>query len=158
MDGVYAAGSKGTLDLIKKHFTQMTWEAFNYPKNIEKRGLDNLANFPHRDDVKKVWKVMEEFVNEYVDKYYTSDADVQEDFELQDFVNEISENGFVHLTQMQFPKKFMIKEQLKDLLVKLMFTTTSRHSSFNFFEYQRFIPNAPYAIEVFGLTNQINLV
>jgi len=147
LDGVYAVGSNGTLDLLKKHFSRMTFEDFDYMKDLEKRGLDKVPNFQHRDDSKKVWNAMEEYVSEFVDFYYPSDKDIQEDYELQDFVKEISENGFVRLKQMTMPRKFTQKRELKNFLVKIIFTTTAKHSSFNFFEYQRFIPNAPYAIE-----------
>ena len=148
LDGVYAVGSMGTLDLIKKHFSRMTLDDFDYPKDLERRGLDKIPNFQHRDDSIKVWNAMEKYVSEYVDLYYPSDKDIQEDYELQDFIKEIAENGFVRLRKMSPPNKLMHKSELVNLLVKIIFTTTAKHSSFNFFEYQRFIPNAPYAIEV----------
>ena len=148
LDGVYAVGSMGTLDLMKKHFSRMTFEDFDHVKDLAKRGLDKIPNFQHRDDSKKVWNAMEEYVSDFVDFYYPSDKDIQDDYELQDFVKEISENGFIRLKQLSMPRNFTEKRELKNLLVKIIFTTTAKHSSFNFFEYQRFIPNAPYAIEV----------
>lgn len=147
LDGVYAVGSMGTLDLMKKHFSRMTLEDFDHLKDLAKRGLDKIPNFQHRDDSKKVWNAMEEYVSDFVDFYYPSDKDIQDDYELQDFVKEISENGFIRLKQLSMPRNFTEKRELKNLLVKIIFTTTAKHSSFNFFEYQRFIPNAPYAIE-----------
>ena len=126
----------------------MTFDDFDFMKDIEKRGLGEIQNFHHRDDGKKMWSAMEEYVSDFIDSYYKSDKDIKEDYELQDFVKEVSDNGFVRLRQMNSPKKIQHKDELKSLLVKIIFTTTAKHSSFNFFEYQRFIPNAPYAIEV----------
>jgi len=147
LDSIYAVGSNGTLDLMKKHFSRMTFDDFDFMKDIEKRGLGEIQNFYHRDDGKKMWSAMEEYVSDFIDSYYKSDKDIKEDYELQDFVKEVSDNGFVRLRQMNSPKKIQHKDELKSLLVKIIFTTTAKHSSFNFFEYQRFIPNAPYAIE-----------
>jgi len=147
LDGVYTVGSLGTLELIKKHFSRMTFEDFDYMKDLEKRGLDKIPNFPHRDNSKKVWSVMEEYVSQLVDFYYSTDTDIKEDYELQDFVKEISEEGFGRLKLMSLPNTLNSKEDLKQLLVRIMFTTTAKHSTFNFFEYQRFIPNAPYSIQ-----------
>ena len=148
MDGVYTVGSMGTLELLKKHFSRMKLEDFDYMKDLEKRGLDKIPNFPHRDNSQKVWNVMEQYVSEFVDFYYSTDTDIQEDYELQDFVKEISEDGFGRLKQMNTPSRLNNKEELKSLLVKIIFTTTAKHSTFNFYEYQRFIPNAPYSIQV----------
>jgi len=147
LDGVYAVGSMGTLELIKKHFSRMKFEDFDYMQDLERRGLDNIPNFPHREDSKKVWQVIEQYASELVDFYYKSDNEIQEDYELQDFVKEISEDGFSRLKLMSMPNKLSKTEELKSLLTKIIFTTTAKHSTFNFYEYQRFIPNAPYSIQ-----------
>eukprot|EP00092_Neocalanus_flemingeri_P002831 GFUD01003029.1.p1 GENE.GFUD01003029.1~~GFUD01003029.1.p1 ORF type:complete len:775 (-),score=184.02 GFUD01003029.1:82-2406(-) len=147
LDGVYAVGSNGTFELLKKHFSRMKWEDFDYMQDLEKRGLDKIPNFPHRDDSSKVWSVMEEYVSDLVDFYYSADRDITEDYELQDFAREISEDGFSKLRLMDLPNKLMRKDELKTLLVRIIFTTTAKHSTFNFYEYQRFIPNSPYSIQ-----------
>ncbi|KAJ7340313.1 hypothetical protein OS493_003046 [Desmophyllum pertusum] len=62
----------------------------------QNRGLDDrklLPYFPFRDDGLIILKVIEHLVKDYVNLYYKQDKDVEEDVEIQAFLNEVSLSG-----------------------------------------------------------------
>ena len=53
--------------------------------------------YPFRDDGMLVWNAIGAFVSQYIDVYYTSDADVREDSELQEWMAEMGLETKGHL-------------------------------------------------------------
>ena len=76
---------------MRKSFYNFNFEDdWNFEANIEKRGVDSdLPNYYFRDDALLIWKAMKEYVDEMVKIFYESDQDVQDDFEIQAWFNEI---------------------------------------------------------------------
>ena len=84
-------GSEGYMKLMRKSFHNFNFEEdWNFEANIEKRGVDSdLPNYYFRDDALLIWKAMKEYVDEITNIFYESDQDVQDDFEIQAWFNEI---------------------------------------------------------------------
>ena len=84
-------GSEGYMELMRKSFYNFNFEDdWNFEANIEKRGVDSdLPNYYFRDDALLIWKAMKEYVDEITNIFYESDQDVQDDFEIQAWFNEI---------------------------------------------------------------------
>ena len=90
---------------------------------------------------------MEDYVSNIINLFYSSDADVREDSELQIFSNDLYTNGFPAnggeqghgLTQL-----IVSKAQLVELCTLIMFTGSAQHSSVNFGQYDMYsyAPNA----------------
>src|SRR6185295_4867594 len=62
------------------------------PQTLAQRGVDDasrLPDYPYRDDALLVWGAINQWVENYVNHYYTSDAAVQADTELQNWVTEL---------------------------------------------------------------------
>ena len=76
---------------MRKSFYNFNFEEdWNFEANIEKRGVDSdLPDYHFRDDALLIWKAMKEYVDEMVKIFYESDQDVQDDFEIQAWFNEI---------------------------------------------------------------------
>ena len=79
------------MELMRKSFYNFNFEEdWNFEANIEKRGVDSgLPDYHFRDDALLIWKAMKEYVGEMVNIFYESDQDVQDDFEIQAWFNEI---------------------------------------------------------------------
>ena len=79
------------MELMRKSFYNFNFEDdWNFEANIEKRGVDSdLPNYYFRDDALLIWKAMKEYVDEITNIFYESDQDVQDDFEIQAWFNEI---------------------------------------------------------------------
>jgi len=143
-------GSNGVLELITKAFQDFTYDDMNYVEDLKKRDVMELPNFYHRDDSLKLWDAILEYVTEMVSNYYETDLDVQQDWELQFWVNDVFANGLgkmkgVKAPSLGVPSRLNSKAELVDYLQKLIFTTTVRHTfiNFNTFQYSKFAPNSP---------------
>jgi len=143
-------GSDGLKELLVKAYKRMTFNDLNYPEDLKSRDMMDLPGYHHRDDSIRLWNVFIEYVRDMVDTYYSSDTDVEEDWELQDWVGEVFEHGFSKMSglvapAMDLPKELTNKEELVMYLQKLIYTDTVRHTFANFyiFQYGRFSPNSP---------------
>ncbi|MDB2384769.1 hypothetical protein N9V90_02935 [Endozoicomonas sp.] len=100
------------------------------PKNLENRRVKDpaiLPNYPYRDDATLIWNTLREWVSEYINIYYGTDADVTADTELEmwttDLINTGKVAGFKPITG---------REQLKDVLTMVIFTGSAQHAAVNF--------------------------
>ena len=82
-------GSPGIHELIIKCINAMKYEDYDFPSEIEQRGVKNIPNYHFRDDALKIWDAIREYVTSVLAFFYTSDVDVQMDCELQDWVYEM---------------------------------------------------------------------
>ena len=60
--------------------------------NIEKRGVEDstcLPGYYFRDDALLIWRAMKEYVVDMINIFYESDQDVEDDFEIQGWFDEI---------------------------------------------------------------------
>lgn len=66
---------------MQKYYKNISWETYNLPQALKKRGIDvvdKLPNFYYRDDSLKLWTAIEEFVKQILAIYYRSDDDIKE--------------------------------------------------------------------------------
>nr|XP_002122603.3 allene oxide synthase-lipoxygenase protein-like [Ciona intestinalis] len=135
--------------LARKQFKTFHFDDIVIPKVLKKLGTDDselLPNFYYRDDALALWSIMEKYVESVVRFYYTSDEDVKEDFELQGWAKDVAEHGlgWQDGNTRGFPTSITNIEQLIEICVTLMFTSSAQHAAVNFgqFETYKFIPNA----------------
>jgi arachidonate 15-lipoxygenase len=115
--------------------------------DLAARGLDDataLPRNPYREDVLPVWDALARFVADYVALYYTSDADVLADAELQAFVRELgAEDG----GRLKGVPACNAVADVAFLFTRLIFIAGPQHSAVNFTQYPNmgFPPNMPGA-------------
>jgi hypothetical protein len=137
---------KGHLELGKKGFQR--WKLMdNKPlPDFERRGVLDpavLPYYPYRDDALPLWDAIEEYVGGVLRHFYTSDADLVRDTELQAW--------WADLTQRGLPVDKLPCAELKrvtdlvDILATVLFTVSVQHAAVNYLQYEHygFVPNAP---------------
>lgn len=91
-------------------------------------GIDSaLADYPYRDDALLVWNTIHEWARQYVDLYYTDDADVAGDTELAAWAACLA--GEAKIKDLG---PVTTRKQLIDVCTMVMFTASAQHAAVNF--------------------------
>jgi arachidonate 15-lipoxygenase len=129
---------------MKERYDTWTFDDLDFPERLKSRGVDDdvaLPYFPYRDDGLLLWEVLGRYVEAYLNNYYESDTDVQEDYELQAWAVELS------LKVKGFSSNVDGIISLKTIVQRMIWTAGPQHASVNFpqIEYFGFVPNYPTA-------------
>uniref|UniRef100_A0A3B4FR53 Lipoxygenase domain-containing protein n=1 Tax=Pundamilia nyererei TaxID=303518 RepID=A0A3B4FR53_9CICH len=89
------SGGEGMFTILQRSVCSLTYSSLCMPDDIAERGLEDVPNFFYRDDGLKVWDIIHRFVQGMLGYYYKSDHEVQEDSELQKWILDIFEHGFL---------------------------------------------------------------
>uniref|UniRef100_A0A3P9IZ88 Lipoxygenase domain-containing protein n=1 Tax=Oryzias latipes TaxID=8090 RepID=A0A3P9IZ88_ORYLA len=137
-----ASGGKGILTLLEKSVYSMTYRSLCIPDDIADRGLEDVPNFYYRDDGLKLWNIMHRLVVSIF--YYKYDWMVQNDAELQNWIQEIFENGFLRRRE-----KFTTVAELVKFVTMVMFTCSAQHAAVNNGQYDFYgwMPNGPSTMQ-----------
>lgn len=147
-DKANATGGGGHVQMVQRAMKDLTYASLCFPEAIKARGMESKEDIPYyfyRDDGLLVWEAIRMFTAEVVGIYYESDQVVQEDPELQDFVNDVYVYGMRGRKSSGFPKSVKSREQLSEYLTVVIFTASAQHAAVNFGQYDwcSWIPNAP---------------
>uniref|UniRef100_A0A3P9MCZ8 Lipoxygenase domain-containing protein n=1 Tax=Oryzias latipes TaxID=8090 RepID=A0A3P9MCZ8_ORYLA len=138
-----ASGGKGILTLLDRSVSSMTYRSLCIPDDIADRGLEDVPNFYYRDDGLKL------FVHDILSFYYKYDWMVQNDAELQNWIQEIFENGFLRRSETGIPQKFTTVAELVKFVTMVMFTCSAQHAAVNTGQYDFYgwMPNGPSTMQ-----------
>lgn len=107
-----------------------------FPKNdCERRGTgtkSKLKNYPYRDDAILIWDAIQTWVEAYVDTFYQSDRDVQEDHELAAWVDEIQSPKAGSINDFTLTGSLDSRKELVEILTMTIFTASAQHAAMNF--------------------------
>lgn len=148
VDDLLAGTLQESLKIVTSAYTEWSLDQFALPKEIENRGLNDVATLPHypyRDDGMLVWNAIKNFVSNYLNLYYKTPQDLTGDYELQGWAAELvsQEGGRVK----GVPASIQTVEQLVDIATAIIFTCGPQHAGVNYpqYDYMTFIPNMPLA-------------
>jgi arachidonate 15-lipoxygenase len=105
------------------------------PVALAHRGVDDpstLPSYPYRDDATLLWGAIHTWVSRYLAVYYTSDADVLGDYELQHWIAELSSPSGCGLKDIGEDGAIRTVAYLADLLTHVIFTASAQHAAVNF--------------------------
>ncbi|XP_016114842.1 arachidonate 5-lipoxygenase-like isoform X3 [Sinocyclocheilus grahami] len=148
-DKANGTGGIGIAEVIQKAMKTLTYKSLCFPEAMKARGVDNkedLPNYYYRDDGMMVWEAVKSFVSDVVKIYYGSDETVQEDEEIQAFVQDVCFSGMKNCPKdCEFPNSLKTREQLVEYLTVVIFTASAQHAAVNFgqFDWFAWIPNSP---------------
>uniref|UniRef100_A0A8B9KME7 Arachidonate 12-lipoxygenase, 12S-type n=1 Tax=Astyanax mexicanus TaxID=7994 RepID=A0A8B9KME7_ASTMX len=85
------------------------------------------------------------YVSSMVSLYYSSDSEVQQDSELQAWIKDIVDEGFVDVPEFGLPNELKGKEEFVTLLSVVIFISTAQHAATNNgqFDWCAWVPNTP---------------
>ncbi len=106
---------------------------------------DELPGFPFRDDTLLLWDALFTFVGKYLSLYYTTDADVIADHELQAWVNELVSplyasvrgmDGLVNIGTTEAPRyQIQSRDYLIRVVTQIIYIAGPQHASVNYAQY-----------------------
>uniref|UniRef100_A0A3P9H7A9 Lipoxygenase domain-containing protein n=1 Tax=Oryzias latipes TaxID=8090 RepID=A0A3P9H7A9_ORYLA len=115
------SGGKGMDTILQRSLSNLTYKSLCIPDDIKERGLEDVKNFHYRDDGLKLWDII--FVKDTLSYYYKEDSEVKKDKELQKWIQEIFEHGFLSETETG--------EQILSFVTMVMFTCSVQHAAVN---------------------------
>uniref|UniRef100_A0A8C4S710 Arachidonate 12-lipoxygenase n=1 Tax=Erpetoichthys calabaricus TaxID=27687 RepID=A0A8C4S710_ERPCA len=135
---IVSTGGEGLALLVQKECQVMNFRSLLPPFDFEDRNVSRLKNYFYRDDSLKQWEAMKSFVSSIVDLYYSSNTDVMEDKELQNWIHDVVTEGFRDLHQFD-------KTELVTILAGVIFTSSAQHAAINSgqFDWCSWVPNTP---------------
>ncbi len=148
VDELLAGTLQESLQIVKNAYEEWSLDQFALPKELNNRGMDDVASLPHypyRDDGMLVWNALKKFVSNYLNLYYKTPGDITKDTELQAWAAELisKEGGRVK----GMPGTIKSVDELVDIATTIIFTCGPQHAAVNYsqYEYMAFIPNMPLA-------------
>ncbi|BFM50626.1 lipoxygenase family protein [Marinomonas sp. THO17] len=126
-----------------------SFKEFLLPNDLARRHVnDPRLLYPYRDDGILLWDETLRYVTEYLDAWYENDQMVADDFELQNWAQELGgdkKQNNCGLTD--FPTSFADKESLIKIVAHIIFIATAHHSSVHYPQYEcaGYAPNLPFS-------------
>ncbi|XP_066502455.1 hydroperoxide isomerase ALOXE3-like [Hoplias malabaricus] len=154
-DGIFKKFTAiGALDAVEKFLpratSSLTYSSLCLPDNIKERGLEDIPNYYYRDDGLQLWNTIHEFVGGVLKYYYKNDEDVEKDTELQKWISEIFQYGFLKNKESGIPESFSSDEEVVKFITMVIFTVSGQHAAVNNgqFEFGGWMPNLPTSLRL----------
>ncbi|XP_030644125.1 hydroperoxide isomerase ALOXE3-like [Chanos chanos] len=150
-DGVFAEhtaiGHGGTVTFLQRAASTLTYSSLCLPDDIKARGVEDIPNYYYRDDGLKLWNIINKYVDGVVRYYYTSDDDVVKDTELQCWIEEIHNNGFLGKAEHGI-SSFKTVDELIKFVTMAIFSVSVQHAALNNgqFDFGGWMPNLPSSL------------
>ncbi|MBN3320422.1 LX15B lipoxygenase, partial [Atractosteus spatula] len=144
-DKSVACGLEGVSALLRRATERLCYSALCLPEDLQERGIDKLPHNYFALDGLRVWGAIKRFVQGLVELYYPSDAAVQQDSELQNWIQEIFVEGFLDRAESGLPQSFQEREELTQFLTMVIFSCSALHAAVNFsqLDFDLWMPNCP---------------
>jgi arachidonate 15-lipoxygenase len=126
------------------------------PATLEARGVDDptlLPDYPYRDDALLIWAAIRDWVSDYLNLFYATDADVEQDQELQNWLAELVDRQggqMVDIGQIDDGNnnpRIRTVAYLIEMVTQIIFTSSAQHAAVNFPQSSKmtYMPNMPLA-------------
>ncbi|TQE09282.1 hypothetical protein C1H46_005217 [Malus baccata] len=104
-----------------------------------------IEDYPYAADGLLVWSAIKEWVESYVEHYYSEPNSVTSDIELQEWWSEIKNKGHEDKRNEPWWPKLNTKEDLSGVLTTIIWVASGQHAAINFGQYPfgGYVPNRP---------------
>ncbi len=146
VDRLLAGNLAESMELVKDAYAGWNINDFALPKEIANRGMNEIPHYPYRDDGMLVWAAIHTFVSDYLNHFYPTPQELNNDAELQAWAAELSDEttgGKVKGMPTQIDNII----DLIEIITTIIFTCGPQHSAVNFaqYEYMALASNMPLA-------------
>ncbi|MBN3273118.1 LOX12 protein, partial [Polyodon spathula] len=148
-DGIFkrvsSTGGSALLLLSQREFKILSYESLQPRLDFQRRGVTKLRDYFYREDSLMLWDTIQSYVSGLVSLYYSSDAEVTQDSELQLWIRDITEEGFRDVPQFGLSSELRSRKELVTLLSVVIFTASVQHAATNNgqFDWCAWVPNTP---------------
>ncbi|XP_061626759.1 arachidonate 12-lipoxygenase, 12R-type-like [Phyllopteryx taeniolatus] len=144
-----ASGGESLMKIVAKSLSSITYSSLCLPDDIAARDMQDVPNFYYRDDGVQLWNIIFKYVQGVIQFYYKSDDEVRRDSELQTWIGDIFEHGFLSQPQTGIPQSFTTVSELIKFTTMVMFTTSCQHAALNTgqYDYGGWMPNTPATLQ-----------
>ncbi|XP_061685574.1 arachidonate 12-lipoxygenase, 12R-type-like [Syngnathoides biaculeatus] len=144
-----APGGEALTKILARSLSSITFRSLCIADDIVDRDLQDVPNFYYRDDGLQLWNIMSKYVQGVIQYYYKSDDEIQRDSELQTWIKDIFERGFLSQTQTGIPQSFTTVPELVKFATVVMFTSSCQHAAVNSgqYDYGGWMPNTPATLQ-----------
>uniref|UniRef100_A0A8C1MCF8 Arachidonate 5-lipoxygenase n=1 Tax=Cyprinus carpio TaxID=7962 RepID=A0A8C1MCF8_CYPCA len=147
-DKANVTGGIAVVEVIHKAMKTLTYKSLCFPESVKARGVDNkddLPNYYYRDDGMMVWEAVKRFVSLVVWIYYGSDESVQEDEEIQAFVQDVCSSGMKYCPQNSGEYRINLLNVRVSVHVHVIAYALCLHEVQNVtnFDWFAWVPNSP---------------
>ncbi|RVE55360.1 hypothetical protein OJAV_G00237140 [Oryzias javanicus] len=96
-----------------------------------------------------LWEIIYRFVKGVIEYYYKNDKEVQQDTEIQKWISDIFEHGFLSQASTGVPQSFTSVAQLVKFVTMVIFTGSAQHAAVNSgqYDYGGWMPNTPLSLK-----------
>ncbi|XP_038642656.1 polyunsaturated fatty acid 5-lipoxygenase-like [Scyliorhinus canicula] len=139
-------GSKGYVSQVSlASLFSLTYQSLCLPDDLEHRGVTHLKGYFYKDDGLSIWSAILDFVTKIVKHHYQEDEWVEDDTEVQAWINDINQVGFEGTKNSGFPTSFQTKDELCKFLTMIIFNCSAQHAALNNGQYDwgSWVPNSP---------------
>ncbi|XP_033828565.1 arachidonate 12-lipoxygenase, 12R-type-like [Periophthalmus magnuspinnatus] len=144
-----SSGGKGMFTILRRSLSSMTYTSLCIPDDIAERGVESLPNYYYRDDGLRLWDIIHRFVKGVLSYYYKNDQEVKDDVELQKWIQDIYEHGFLSQDGTGIPQSFSTVEEMVKFVTMVIFTCSAQHGAVNSgqYDYGGWMPNTPITLQ-----------
>ncbi|KAF7658086.1 hypothetical protein LDENG_00017920 [Lucifuga dentata] len=151
------------ITILKRAVSSLTYSSLCIPEDIAERGLEAVPNFYYRDDGLELWDIIHrcpcfsphvqvyelQFVHGVLGYYYKKDSELKEDKELENWIQDIFEHGFLSKESTGIPQKFNTVVELVKFVTMVIFTCSAQHAAVNSgqYDYGGWMPNTPTSLQ-----------
>ncbi|XP_027138935.1 arachidonate 12-lipoxygenase, 12R-type-like [Larimichthys crocea] len=146
---ISACSREGMITILKKSLSTMTYSSLCIRDDITERGVEDVPNFYYKDDGLWLWDIIHRFVHKVLSYYYKNDDEVQRDTELQKWILDIFEHGFLSQAGTGIPEKLSTVDDLVKYVTMVIFTCSAQHAAVNAgqYDYSSWMPNTPTSMQ-----------
>ena len=151
VDKLFSAPINAARGLAAKGVQSASVMEMLLPKTFTERGVDDstaLPDYPYRDDSLLYWNAIREWVTDYLAIYYTSDAEIADDPELQAWCIELASRSGGRLAGLPNDGQLRTRSELTEIVTLVIYTCSVQHAAVNFpqSDIMSYVPNMPLGL------------
>ncbi len=151
VDRLVGADVPSLYELLRRERLSFSFSAHHLPRELEIRNVhdvEQLPDYPYRDDALRVWYAIERWVSGYIDHYYADDEAVALDDELRRWTQELGDPDKGAIRDLGEHGRIDSRATLRDVLTMVLFTASAQHAAVNFCQKtdMAFAPAQPLAL------------